>query len=154
MNYDFGKTRTHCPFFDNSFPSGHNAPPPIFLIAGELCSLVHAARNLMQEQGFYHKVFLTNFRLAIFGPDGPGWFQTRVPVDGMQACNQSLVFWRLRFDSIMWHNTRPTKGMRTIRLMNERSFTFSLAYLPGFIGRLCETISSRFATATWEGLCG
>src|ERR1051325_5733006 len=35
----------------------------------------------------------------------------------------------------MWHNTRPTKSIRTIRLMNEPSFTFSLALPPDSVGR-------------------
>lgn len=63
-------------------------------------------------------------------------------------------FLETAFGAIMWHNTRPTKGIRTIRLMNEHSFTFSLAFAPDTIGRQCQTISSRFAIATWEGLCG
>jgi hypothetical protein len=45
--------------FDNSFPTGHNSSP--FSIDGQLRLLVHAARNLMQQQDFCHKVSLTHF---------------------------------------------------------------------------------------------
>jgi hypothetical protein len=38
--------------------------------------------------------------------------------------------------------------------MNEHSFTFSLAFSHTSIERKHQTISSRFATATLEGLCG
>jgi hypothetical protein len=60
--------------FDNSFPAGHNSSPH-FKLAGQLRSLVHAARNLMQEQDFCHKVSLTNFRVPIFWPNGLGRVQ-------------------------------------------------------------------------------
>ena len=41
------------------FPAEHNSSP--FSIDGQLRLLVHAARNLMHEQDFCHKVSLTNF---------------------------------------------------------------------------------------------
>ena len=129
---------------------------PISLRA-QLHLLVHAARNLMQEQDFCHKVSLNNFARPNFWPDGSDRperrFQGIYVRSGMQA-KQSFIFRRLRSGSIMWHNTQPIKGIRTIRHMNEHSFTFLLASPPDSIGRTVQKISSRFATATWEGLCG
>jgi hypothetical protein len=54
--------------------------------------------------------------------------------------------------AILWDNTRPMKGTRNIRFMNERSFTLLLAFSPAPLARKLQAISSRFATATLEGL--
>ena len=55
-------------------------------------------------------------------------------------------------NAILWDNTRPMKGVSTIRYMNEHSFTLLLAFSLASVERKCRTISSRFATATLEGL--
>jgi hypothetical protein len=55
-------------------------------------------------------------------------------------------------NAILWDNTRPMKGTTTIRSMNEHSFSLLLALLPASAERKCWNISSRFATATLEGL--
>ena len=54
--------------------------------------------------------------------------------------------------AILWDNTPPMKGISNIRFMNERSFTLLLAFSPFPVERKPRTISSRFATATLEGL--
>jgi hypothetical protein len=55
-------------------------------------------------------------------------------------------------NAILWDNTRPMKGISTIRFMNEHSFTFLLAFPLAAVERKYRTISTRFATATLEGL--
>jgi hypothetical protein len=66
----------------------------------------------------------------------------------------SLVRYGLKkaFSAIMCDNTQPMKGARTIRLMNEHSFTHLLAFQLALVERKSVTISSRFATAILEGL--
>ena len=66
----------------------------------------------------------------------------------------SLVRYGLKkaFSAIMCDNTQPMKGARTIRFMNEHSFTFLLAFPLASVERKSLIISSRFGTAILEGL--
>src|SRR6185437_14461483 len=52
---------------------------------------------------------------------------------------------------MMWDNTRPMKGINSIHVMNEGSFTLLLAFAPGSPGSAGHKISPRFATATHGG---
>jgi hypothetical protein len=49
--------------FDNSVPAGHNSSP--FSIERQLRLLVHAARNLMQERAFCHRVVVVKFGVTL-----------------------------------------------------------------------------------------
>ena len=88
ISCDSGKW-DHSSHFDNSLPTGHNSSPYFFKRI--IAFVVHAARNLMQEQVFCHKVSLTNFSRPNCWPDGLDCFQGVRPWVGTQACNQCLV---------------------------------------------------------------
>src|SRR5215471_15442633 len=53
---------------------------------------------------------------------------------------------------MLWDNTRPMKGIRTIRIMNEYSFTHLLAISFFSVERNFRTVSSRFATSHIGGI--
>jgi hypothetical protein len=80
-----------------------------------------------------------------------GWNEVRSAFMGVLSRQKGFSL-NKTLNAILWDNTRPMKGTRTIRFMNEHSFTFLLALSSASIGRECQTISSRFATATLEGL--
>src|SRR6476469_7395895 len=136
-----------------TIPSLRDIIHRLFLFAGRLRLLVHRQEIWCRKGSFAIKLCWSIFSAPhLFWPQLAWTFKAFVR--GRALSRQSRLSLETAFSVIMWHNTRPLKVDRTIRHMNEHSFTFSLGFSPVSLGRRYQIISSRFATSTLEGLCG
>jgi hypothetical protein len=102
----------------------------------------------MHKWRFCHRVSLSSFKRPFFGRMAG----TVLKLRSRAFCNVIRFGLKKALNAILCDNTQPMKGARTIRFMNEHSFTFLLAFPLASVERKSLAISSRFGTAILEGL--